>query len=196
MFFKKAASGAVPAPPTKNESQRIDALRSYDIMDTMPEAAYDDLVLIAAAICQTPIALLSLVDDKRQWFKARIGLAAAETPRELAFCAHAILDAKPLVVEDTTQDPRFATNPLVTGDPSIRFYAGVPLVNAEGHALGTLCAIDRRPRELTTEQTSALEALSRQTMAQLELRRTVSRMQNALDGSGRAPAAAPGVLGS
>jgi len=97
----------------------------------MPERACDDLVLIAAAICQTPIALLSLVDDRRQWFKAKIGLDPAETPRDLAFCAHAILDAKPLVVNDTALDPRFATNPLVTGDPNIRFYAGVPLVNPE-----------------------------------------------------------------
>jgi len=143
------------------EQVRLQALANLTIMDTDPEAAYDELVAGAARVCGTPIALISLVDDKRQWFKARVGLAAGETPREQAFCAHAIqTPTHTMVVPDATTDPRFASNPLVTGESNFRFYAGVPLTDATGQALGTLCVIDTQPRELSPQQLSALEALA------------------------------------
>ncbi|MGJ7903281.1 GGDEF domain-containing protein [Lysobacter sp. 1R34A] len=158
-----------------NEAARLAALRSYDILDTAPEKDFDDLVAIAAAICDVPTALVSLIDADRQWFKSRIGLAASETPRELAFCAHAILEPnRTMVVPDTHNDARFADSPLVLDDPNIRFYAGAPLVTPGGEALGTLCVIDREPRELRQHQYLALQALSTQTSRLLELRR-VSR---------------------
>lgn len=161
---------AAPLPP--NEVERLAALRRYEILDTPPEAAFDDLVALAAHICGTPIALISLLDVDRQWLKAQAGLAVTETTREVAFCAHAILQPEEmLTVRDATADPRFAHNPLVTADPHIRFYAGVPLVTPDHQALGTLCVIDRVPRDLTPDQTAALRRLSRQAMAQLELRR-------------------------
>ncbi len=160
----------VPVP--ESETQRLAALRSYEILDTLPEQAYDDITVLAAQVCGTPIALVSLVDDKRQWFKSRLGLDVPELPRYVAFCAHAIV--KPdelLIVSDALADSRFADNVLVTEQPLIRFYAGAPLVTAEGHALGTLCVIDRVPRTLLGSQLDALKALSRQVVAQLELRR-------------------------
>lgn len=168
----------VPAEFPKDEEQRLDDLRSYEILDTRPEQAYDDLTFLAACICESPIALISFVDSERQWFKSKFGLDAAETSRSVAFCAHAILRPDSLfVVGDATKDARFAENPLVTDDPKIRFYAGAPLVTSSGHALGTLCVIDREPRELTTKQKEALSALSRQVVAQLELRETLAKAQ-------------------
>ena len=177
-------AGAVPAALPANETERLAAVRSYGILDSLPEEVYDDLVFLASTICQTPIALVSIVDEKRQFLKANIGLAVKETPRELAFCAHAILEPVPLVVEDATTDPRFATNPLVTGHPDIRFYVGVPLVNPEGFPLGTLCAIDTKPRQLTPDQQRGLAALSRQVMVQLELRRAILVLEGSLAASG------------
>ena len=154
----------------QNETQRLRALHAYKILDTLAEQAYDDLTCLAAQICDAPIALISLVDRDRQWFKSRVGLDAEETPRKVSFCAHAIHHPGELLeVEDALEDQRFAGNPLVTGDPHIRFYAGMPIVDAAGLALGTLCVIDRKPRVLKQAQRRALKALSRQVMAQIRL---------------------------
>src|SRR6185436_11166287 len=151
------------APLPANEEQRLEALRRYEILDTMAEQAYDDLTLLAAHIAQTPMAVISLIDRDRQWFKSKVGVAGTETPRELAFCAHAILTPDtPLLVTDATREDRFSDNDLVTGPPHIRFYFGVPLVTADEYALGTLCAIDSTPRVLSENQIQALTALSRQ----------------------------------
>lgn len=163
------------------EIERLAALRSYQILDSKPERTYDDIVQIAACICDTPIALISLVDESRQWFKARVGLDALETPRDQAFCAHTILGPIPLVVADARNDPRFDDNPLVTGDPQIRFYAGVPLFSADGLAIGTLCAIDNKERRLTQGQVEALVALGRQVIANFEARKTAAQLAAALD---------------
>ncbi|ELS33917.1 MULTISPECIES: GAF domain-containing protein [Pseudanabaena] len=153
-----------------NESDRLVALDRYHILDTLPEQEYDDLTHLAADICGTPIALISLVDRDRQWFKSRVGLDATETPRDISFCGHAVAENAILHVSDATQDYRFADNPLVVGDPNIRFYAGVPLKTSDNFTLGTLCVLDRQPRDLTPQQIQQLEALSRLVMSLLELR--------------------------
>ncbi len=168
------------APLPHTEAARVAALHEYRILDTLPEPAYDDLTRLASEICRTPIALVTLIDSDRQWFKSRVGLDVAETPRDIAFCAHALFDTELLVVRDTTQDERFADNPFVTAAPRIRFYAGAPLVSHDGQVLGTLCVLDSEPRELTPEQMDALRALARQVMAQLELRRKVADLQTAV----------------
>ena len=159
------------APLPKNERQRLDVLWQYEVLDTVPEAVFDELTELAAHICEAPIALITLIDEKRQWFKSRFGISASETSRDVSFCAHTILQTDLFVVPDATKDERFAHNPLVTADPKIRFYAGVPLITPGGHALGTLCVIDKVPRELRPDQKKALCILARHLMTQLELRR-------------------------
>jgi len=175
-----SSESSLPIP--ENESDRVRRLHSLEILDTLPESAYDDITLLAAEIANTPIALVSLVDANRQWFKSRHGLEARETPRDMAFCAHAIMKpGETMVVPDACLDPRFASNPLVSGDPNIRFYLGAPLVLSDGMPLGTLCVIDREPRSLTPRQQRAIEALSRQVVAQIELRHTLKEL-NRLSG--------------
>jgi PAS domain S-box-containing protein len=165
------------APPRpEDELARRAALRSFGILDTPPEQAFDDLARLAAAICGTPMAAVSLIDDERQWLKSAIGFEGRESPRELAFCAHAIAGDRPLmVVPDTLRDRRFADHPGVTGEPRLRFYAGAVVRESHGHALGTICVMDRRPREITPQQEDALEALARQAMALLDLRRQTAQ---------------------
>jgi GAF domain-containing protein len=169
------------APIPDNEAQRLAALKEYHILDTAAEQAYDDITALAAYLCDVPIAMISLVDTSRQWFKSKLGLNQQETPRDVAFCAHAILQTEPLIVRDALKDARFADSALVRREPHIRFYAGFPLATPEGLALGTLCAIDRRPRLLSASQKTAMQALSRQVMALLELRRVSARMAEALE---------------
>lgn len=159
------------APVPKHEQKRLKVLWEYEILDTVPEAIFDDMTDLAARICRAPMAMISLVDEDRQWFKSRVGIRAKQTAREVAFCAHAILQDDLFIVEDAAKDPRFANNPLVTKDPKIRFYAGAPLVTPDGYALGTLCVMDRVPRRLNYDQQRALQILARLVMTQLQLRR-------------------------
>lgn len=166
--------------PTQ-EVERLEALRAYNILDTPSEQRYDDITALAAFICDVPIALISLVDVDRQWFKSKVGLNANETPRDVSFCAHAILSDSVMVVNDALDDERFANNPLVTSAPGIRFYAGVPLTTPDEQEIGTLCVIDYQPRELTEVQKKTLEALARQVVVQLELQRVSAQLAKALD---------------
>lgn len=160
------------APIPEDEEERLATLREYDILDTPPEPAFDELLQLAAHICKTPIAAISLIDEDRQWFKARLGLDHAQTPRDTAFCAHAILvKDQVMIVPDATLDERFADNPDVTGSTGIRFYAGAPLLAHDDRPLGTLCVLDRQPREFTISQQASLKALGRNVVAQMELRR-------------------------
>ncbi|WP_396930110.1 diguanylate cyclase [Mycolicibacterium sp.] len=168
-------------PIPANERERLSVLADYNIMDSLPEQAYNDFAKLASAICGTPIALITLLDEQRQWFKANVGLGVSETPRSQAFCAHAIMNPdEVMTVEDARADERFVSNPLVTGDPGIRFYAGAPLVAPTGEALGTICVIDRQPRTLTETQREALEILSREIIVQLELRRSIETLEQAV----------------
>lgn len=162
----------MPDMASSNEQARQRKLESYRLLDTLPEPTYDDIVRVAGLQCGTPVALMTLVDRERQWFKARVGIDAQETPRDIAFCDHAIRSPDlPLVVDDASLDARFAQNPLVTGDPGIRFYAGVPLRAPTGEALGTVCAIDRVPRTLDAAQLAGLQALARLTVVLMEAHR-------------------------
>jgi GAF domain-containing protein len=165
---------------SSNDGARVDALQKYAILDSEPEQAFDDLTLLASYVCKTPIALISLVDEDRQWFKAKVGISATETSRDIAFCSTAIQQGEVFVVPDALQDERFRTNPLVVSEPSIRFYAGAPLINEDGYALGTLCVIDRTPRILGADQEAALKALSRLVLMQMEFRRNLLLLKEAL----------------
>jgi GAF domain-containing protein len=164
-----------------NEEGRVAALQKYAILDSEPEQAFDDLTLLASYICRTPIALISLIDESRQWFKSRVGITISETPRDIAFCSTAILSSEVMIVPDTLKDDRFRNHPLVVSEPNIRFYAGAPLITEEGFALGTLCVVDRIPREFSPEQREALKALSRMVLAQLEFRRNLILLREALN---------------
>src|SRR6266704_4656104 len=159
------------APAKNNEARRLKVLWQYDVLDTVPEEVFDDLTELAARICEAPITLITLVDEDRQWFKSKVGVTINETSRDISFCSHAIEQSDLFIVPDATLDKRFAKNPLVTSDPKIRFYAGAPLITPDGYALGTLCVIDKVPRELRPDQKQALRILSRHVVSQLELRR-------------------------
>jgi len=163
-----------------DDAARVRALQKYAILDSEPEQAFDDLTFLASYVCKTPIALISLIDEDRQWFKAKVGISAIETSRDIAFCSTAIQQADVLVVPDAMKDERFCTNPLVVSEPNIRFYAGAPLINEDGYALGTLCVIDRAPRELGADQELALKALSRLVLMQMEFRRNLILLKEAL----------------
>src|SRR5262249_51636399 len=160
------ANGGFPlmtsAPLPEDETTRIQTLRSYEILDTEPEQEFNDLTLLASHICRAHVAMITFIDEHRQWFKAKVGSAVSETPRDVAFCAHTILQHDVMIVPDATADRRFSDNPFVVNDPKIRFYAGAPLIAPDGQSLGTLCVVDLVPRELTESQVAALEALARQ----------------------------------
>jgi GAF domain-containing protein len=168
-----------PASIPQNDARRLKVLWQYEVLDTVPEEVFDDLVELAGAICEAPIALISLVDEARQWFKARVGIDAQETTRDVSFCGHAILQPGMFIVPDAAKDDRFKDNPLVTGEPHVRFYAGVPLITPDGHALGTLCVLDKQPRELNEDQLKALRLLARLVVGQLELRRHARELAKA-----------------
>jgi len=165
--------------PAQVEKKRLNVLWQYDVLDSVPEGVFDDLTELAARICEAPIALISLVDENRQWFKSKVGLTISETSRDISFCARAIQQDGLFIIPDATKDARFANNPLVTSDPKIRFYAGAPLITPDGHAIGTLCVIDKVPRELRNEQQQALLVLARHVMTQLELRRHARELADA-----------------
>ncbi len=166
---------------SKSEESRIKALQDYDVLETPPEPEFDALTELASTICGTPIALISLVDRDRQWFKSRVGLNASETPRDVSFCGHAILETDVFVVENALEDSRFSDNPLVTGDPKIRFYAGAQLRTEAGESIGTLCVIDSQPKPFPEEKRRALATLAGMVIAQLELKRRNQLLTEALD---------------
>lgn len=161
----------------ENETERLKALQAYEVLDTAEEKSFDELTALAATICQKPISLVSLVDNQRQWFKSHHGLDAQETPRELAFCSHAILENQLFVVENSLEDQRFHDNPLVTGDPKVIFYAGVPLVTPEGFNIGTLCVIDSKPGTLNEEQKRSLKSIANQVVRNLEYRKSLIELK-------------------
>ncbi|MFT4113659.1 diguanylate cyclase [Silvibacterium sp.] len=168
------------APPVPvDEAERLQALHDLDILDTEPEAAYDDLVQLAAAILHVPMATISLVDERRQWFKSQVGLPVPETSRDISFCGHTILEPEIMVVPDATLDARFRENPLVTGALHLRFYAGVPLTTEDGFSLGALCVLDSQPRHLTDTEQAALRVLARQVVAHFQIRRQVVALEKA-----------------
>lgn len=177
----EAAHGQTDAHEHASEESRLAALLDYGVLDTSAEREYEDIAELAAFICGTPVSLISFVDKERQWFKARVGLDIRETPRWQSFCAHTLESAEMLVVPDATIDARFAANPLVTGEQGIRFYAGAPIVEKGGQVLGSVCVIDREPRQLNAQQIKALEALSRQVVVLLEQRKAIAQLKRAAE---------------
>lgn len=171
----RAVKSVESVPVPHNEIQRIAALKSYDILDSLPEKSFDDLAQLAAIICETPGAMITFVDTDRLWFKSMVGFVANEVPRELSFCAHAIMDHEVMVVEDATKDERFAGNPLVASWPLVRFYAGSPLRTPEGEALGSVCVISQEPRSISPQQKQALRLLANQVQLLLEWRRSMNK---------------------
>jgi two-component system, NtrC family, sensor kinase len=170
----------IKAPLPTNEAQRLEALYGLEILDTEAEEVFDNLTRLAVYICKTPIALISLLDADRQWFKSKVALTESETSRDISFCAHAILQNGPMVVPDALQDERFKDNPFVVSEPHIRFYAGAPLTTGEGFKLGTLCVIDSEPRQLSDGQLAALQVLSHQAVTLLEWRRELKSKDQSL----------------
>ena len=179
--FGRTPEMRMATPSSSTEAARVAALNRYAILDSEPEQSFDDLVILAAHICQVPMAMLSLVDDHRQWFKSSLGVQIRETPKEVSICVHAIQQNDLFIVSDTLQDARFRDNPLVTGEPHIRFYAGTPLINDDGFALGTLCVLDRQPRQLDPGQKEAINALGRLALRQMELRTNLRLLKDALN---------------
>jgi len=180
----QAFNDARVAPGAANyeqERKRLKALRRLGLLDSAPSPAFDRITRLAAAALNVPIMLVSLIDEKRQWFKAHFGIDVTETPRDISFCTYAVQDGEPLIVFDATQDPRFSSNPLVIGDPQIRFYAGIPLFTHDGHAVGTLCAIDRRPRQLNYEALEALEDFACLTEDLINGQESLIRKQECVD---------------
>lgn len=168
-----------PPFPT-NEHERLMEILDYEILDTLPEISFDDLVKVASIVCKTPISLISLVDSDRQWFKARIGLEVHELPRDISFCGHTINQLDVFIVNDSDKDVRFADNPIVTGEPFVKFYAGAPLISSQGNAIGTICVIDQVPRELNQEQVTILQLLAKQVVQVMELRKQTLNRNKAI----------------
>ena len=158
-------------PETNDEPERLEALRRYGAFGLLRSAVFDDIAKLAAFICRTPVSMISLLDSNRQWFLAKTGLNSCEMSREASFCAHALVGPEMLIVGDAQVDARFSRNPLVTGEPFVRFYAGAPLMTSDGYALGTLCVVDHVPRFLAPEQREALRSLSHLAMSQMECSR-------------------------
>lgn len=166
----------IKPPFPQNESERLEILRQYQILDTPPEGTFDGLTRLASDVCETPIALITFIDSRRQWFKSKLGVSATETPREISFCAHAILQRQLFIISDASSDPRFAGNPWVASDPHVRFYAGAPLLTPQGSPLGAVCVMDHVPRALQPRQIEGLQTIAHETMLLLELRRNVSEL--------------------
>jgi GAF domain-containing protein len=171
----------IPAPIPDNEKERLEALYDYQILDTQAEPCFDELTLLATYICKTPIALISLLDRDRQWFKSIIGPIPPEISRDSAFCSHCILQQDLMIISDTLKDERFIDHPLVISEPKIRFYGGFPLINDQGFALGSLCVMDVMPRNLAQSQTESLKLINYQIIRQLNTRRHLSRVSQAID---------------
>ena len=170
----------ISAPPPPDEQERIQLLHALNLLDTPPEPVFDRITRLVSHLLDVPMALISLVDSNRQWFKSKVGITAAETPRDIAFCAHAILEARPLLIPDAKLDERFSDNPLVTGDLKVRFYAGIPIRTAGGLAMGTLCAIDNKPRILSPAQLEALSDLADIVTKEIQVRETVALSRSQL----------------
>lgn len=170
----------IPSKPD-DEADRLQALKSYDILDTSPERDFDEIVELASNICNTPISIITLVDEARQWFKAKVGITDVETSREEAFCAHAILSDELMLIRDTTSDIRFYDNPQVTGNQGVKFYAGMPLITPKGFKLGTLCVLDTKPKDLTSDQIFALQVLANQVVKRMELRKKITELERLND---------------